>query len=298
METTYTAGQLTGRTPRIRLIALDMDGTLLADDKHCPPENLVALEQAAAAGIYIVPASGRLFDSLPEAIRTLPFVRYGITMNGADVYDAATRTHIRQAPMTHEVAEQVFDYLAALPVLYDCFLGGEAWIDRTFSAQWEAFVPDVPTRQILQQSRQPVDDFRSFVRQSDQPVQKIIALFRDLELRQRVIEELRSAFPNLTITSAMYNNIEINAADANKGEGLRALCAHLGIDLRESMAIGDGDNDVSMLRAAGVGVAMQNAAPAVKLAADAVTVRDNNAGGVAEAILRYALGTERAECDG
>ena len=73
----------------IRIILLDLDGTLLTRDKRLSPGNRRALERAAAAGIWVVPATGRFYQGMPAAVRELPFVRYAVTVNGAQVYDAA-----------------------------------------------------------------------------------------------------------------------------------------------------------------------------------------------------------------
>ena len=90
------------------------------------------------------------------------------------------------------------------------------------------------------------------------------------------------------MSSSIANNIEVNAARANKGDALKALCAMLGVDVAHSMAFGDGSNDLTMLRAAGIGVAMGNAAPEVQAAADYVT-RTNEEGGVSAALEKFVF---------
>ena len=92
----------------------------------------------------------------------------------------------------------------------------------------------------------------------------------------------------MSVTASLPFNIEINIRDANKGEALRFLCRRLGIDIRDSMAFGDGSNDLSMIQAAGIGVAMGNADPAALAAADYITGTNDN-DGVAEAIERFCL---------
>ena len=92
------------------------------------------------------------------------------------------------------------------------------------------------------------------------------------------LRELTERFPALSVTSSIPTNIEINSGEANKGDALLRLCAILGLDPAETLAFGDGTNDSSLLRAAGLGVAMANALPAVKAAADALTASNNDAG--------------------
>ena len=72
-----------------RLIAFDLDGTLLDNDKHIPEENLLALHEAAERGVILAPATGRILRGIPSELRELPFLRYYILSNGAAVYDAA-----------------------------------------------------------------------------------------------------------------------------------------------------------------------------------------------------------------
>lgn len=124
----------------IRLIAFDLDGTFLSDDRRCIPINMEVVTEAARRGIHIVPCTGRMFNGMPEEIRAFPFVRYGITMNGADVYDRETNCHIKESPMDRDAAEAIFDYLDNLPVTYDCFLNGEAWVEQEFYQRWSTFI--------------------------------------------------------------------------------------------------------------------------------------------------------------
>ena len=109
-----------------------------------------------------------------------------------------------------------------------------------------------------------------------------------MELRARQLAELPERFPDLAFSTSMPFNIEINARTATKGNALRALCRHLGLDPAQTLALGDGTNDSDMLRAAGVGVAMANADEAVKAAADHVTGNNNDAG-FAEAVEKFVL---------
>ena len=109
---------------------------------------------------------------------------------------------------------------------------------------------------------------------------------RSLRLRREGCGPQPELFPELAVTSSVRNNIELNLASANKGAALEALCRHLGVAMEETVAFGDGTNDLTMLRAAGLGVAMANAAPEVKAAADRVT-DDNEHAGVAKVINEF-----------
>lgn len=117
--------------------------------------------------------------------------------------------------------------------------------------------------------------------------EKINVFLADLSDKESLREEL-SSVEGLAISSSMYNNLEINAEAATKGNALLWLADHLGIPREETMAFGDGENDISMLKAAGTGVAMGNASDHVKAAADEVTLT-NEQDGVAAAIQTWIL---------
>ncbi len=272
----------------IKLIAFDLDGTFLGDKKNCIKENMDAVREAAGRGVQIVPCSGRMYSGIPEEIRQLECVRYAVTMNGAEVYDNREDKVIYRAEIPLEDAEKIFDYAETLPAFYDCYMGSRGWMDRSFYDRIEDLKADPAILQMVRQLREPVDHFRQFVRDRHQPLQKIQLLFSDLDRRKVEMKRIAELFPDYAVTSAHYFNIEINAKAANKGAGLRALCEYLGIAMPDTLALGDGGNDVTMLKAAGIGVAMGNAEDSVKQIADAV-VGTNEEAGVAEAIRRFVL---------
>ena len=272
----------------IRIILLDLDGTLLTHDKQLSPGNRAALERAAAMGIWIVPSTGRFYQGMPAVVRELPFVRYAVTINGAQVYDGKEDAVLHRAEIAPAAAERVFDRLDALPVIYDCFLDGWGYMDARHYAQIDRFIADPRVNRMVKDLRRPVEDFRAFIRRENRPLQKIQMFFRDLDRRREALEVLPRDLPDMAVTSSIPNNIEINDKAATKGEALRFLCRHLGVDVRDTMAFGDGSNDMSMIQAAGIGVAMANADPALRAAADYVT-DTNDADGVAKAIARFCF---------
>ena len=273
----------------VTIILLDLDGTLLTSDKRISPANRAALERAAAAGVRIVPSTGRFYDGMPAVVRELPFVRYVVTVNGAQVYDAAEKTVLHRAEIQPAAAERVFDALDALPVIYDCFLDGWGYMDERNYARIDAFIQDPRVNRMVKELRRPVADFRAFIRRENRPLQKIQMFFRDMDRRREELERLSRLFPDMAVSSSIPNNIEINDSHATKGEALAFLCRHLGLDIRDAMAFGDGSNDLSMIRAAGTGVAMANAEAALREAADYVTA-SNDEDGVAKAIEKFCFG--------
>lgn len=271
---------------KLRLIALDLDGTLLDERKQLSERNRAALQRASDAGVQIVPCTGRLFQNIPAFIRELPFVRYAITVNGGEIYDKAEQRALHRAEIPLEDAERLFDYMETLPVIYDCYQNGHGWIDRKYYEKMAEYVGSSVDLEMLKQIRTPLDHFREEMRRRGLSIQKTQMFFKDPERRLDELERMPKLFPETSVTSSSARNIEINNRNANKGEGLRVLSACLGIDPAQTMAFGDDLNDISMLKAARVGVAMGNAADAVKAAARLVT-KTNVEDGVAEVIEQY-----------
>lgn len=272
----------------IRLLALDLDGTLLNTEKLLTVPCQEALSLAAAKGIEIVPTTGRFFTGMPEIIRELPFLRYAITVNGAQVYDAKLGAVISRAEIPLCEALEAMEYLEAYDLIYDCYVDSWGWITREYQEKAADFVPDQYYLRMLQVLRTPVPELKDYLRGRGSDVQKIIIFTRTDELQGKLLDILPARFPNLKVTSSAPHNIELNAPLAQKGRALLALADALGIAQEETMAIGDGLNDLSMIEAAGLGVAMGNAHPQVKASADAVTA-DCDHNGAAEAILKYCI---------
>jgi len=274
---------------KIRLVATDMDGTFLDDDKNIPEENMRALLECSAAGVWVVPATGRAVKGIPDKIKNLPGVKYAITTNGAVVADLKEGTIVDARRIPIELACRVLTIAKESPddIMYDAYIDGTAYTMDCFYNNLEHYVSTPGMVNLVRNTRKVVDDNIGYVRDQNQDIDKINMYFVDMEARKRMRETL-SAFPELFVTSSIPNNLEINAAGADKGGALLRLAEILGIRREETMALGDGENDLSMLKAAGVGVAMENGEESVKAAADYVTVTNNEAG-VAAAIRKLVL---------
>ena len=272
----------------IQLIATDLDGTLLDDEKRLSAETVSALTAAASRGIQIVPATGRYYQGIPEEIRRLPFLRYCITINGAEILDVDTGEAIHRAEIPLDEAQRIWDYLAGLPVIFDCYQYGRGWIPAQQYGKIDEYTGGGILSQITKKNRIPLEDFRGEMYRRGDSVQKIQMFFKDLEARAAALISLPKAFPELSVSSASFNNIELNAGGATKGQALGVLMHKLDIPATGVMAFGDGTNDIDLLQTAGTGVAMGNAEPAVKAAA-AMTAPTNNQQGVAAVIRRMIL---------
>lgn len=271
---------------KLKLILTDLDGTLLRDDKSLSPANRTALVRAAAQGAEVVVATGRFFGGIPRELLELPFLRYFILMNGAKVYDRREDRVLYRSEIPLAQAERVMDLLEPLDCTVDCYQNDVGWMERRYFDHLDYYVTDPVSRAMVRSHRRPVDDLRAQVRAGGNTVQKMQAYFPHLELRPRVMALLRREVPGVVQSVSLPTNLELNAAGATKGAALAALCRALGLDPLDTAAFGDGTNDVSMLAAAGVGVAMANGAPETRQAADLVTV-SNQEDGVALVLDRW-----------
>ena len=276
----------------MKLIALDLDGTLLNAEKELTAENEAALRRAAEAGVEIVPATGRFYAAIPEAVRSLPSIRYAITINGAQVWDVRAARPLLRAEIPWRRAVELLTYLDRLPVIYDCYMDDWGWMTQAHYNQAADYAPHRHSLELLRKFRTPVPELKAHLARIGHDVQKIQTFFLDPALRARTMAALAADFPDLAVTSSIPRNLEFNCAEAQKGTALLRLAAYLGIPQTETMAFGDDLNDVSMLKAAGLGVAMANASPEVKAVANTQTAScDEN--GVAQALNMLFQGTEQ-----
>ncbi|MBQ6008771.1 MAG: HAD family phosphatase [Kiritimatiellae bacterium] len=270
----------------IRIIALDLDGTLLDSDKNLSEANRAALAAAAAKGILVVPTTGRFFGMMPPAVRDLPFVRYAITVNGAQVYDRETDTAIVREELPLEQALAIMRYLDGFDVIYDCYQDNWGRMTRAMQEKAEEYAQCPHYVKMIREFRKPYPDLKEYLVEQGRDVQKIMLFARDPAVRDRILADIQTHFDNLAVSTSTFNNLEINTATAHKGRAIERFAAHFGWTLANCMAFGDGLNDLSMVKMAGTGVAMANAAPEVLAAADYVTL-SNDDDGVAAALRHF-----------
>lgn len=269
----------------IRLIALDLDGTLLNQEKKLSDRNRAALESCIRHGILIVPATGRPASGIPDFIRQIPGVQYGILTNGARVADLTDGTIISEQLIHWERACQVMTFLAQYPVAYDPYVGGRGKMEARFRNHLDQYgLPEV-MKQLVLSTRDEVENELAYVQQGKTQVEKINVFTSDPVLRMELWENLKQ-FDDLIVTSSLEFNLEINAAAATKGGGLRKLAEYLGLRTQQTMAFGDGSNDLSMIQEAGIGVVMANGMDMLKKEADYITL-SNDQDGVAAAIYHF-----------
>lgn len=274
-----------------KLIAFDLDFTLMNSKREVTPETRGVLEKAASLGIEIVPVTGRVWSAVPEAVKSMDFVNYAVTLNGAEIFDVKQDKVLAEVLIPTERAMTLAHMMDELGTVYDFMADGEGWmtqecfdrIDEVSEGPWQA--------KIMKSTRKPVQNIFGKLAKYKNGVQKMQIYTQDQELRGKLLEALPVVFPKALFTSSVPNNIEINDLKANKGDGLRFIAEYLNIPMSATMAFGDGLNDIYMIRAAGIGVAMGNACPEILAVADHVTA-DCDHDGVAEGIKTFCRGID------
>lgn len=269
----------------IRMVALDLDGTLLNSDKKITDESRKMLYRAAEQGIEIVPCTGRFFGGMPESVRKLPFLHYAITVNGASVYDVREQKELYSSCIPWEKAIEAIEFIETLPcpLVYDAYIENWGWMPRKMQENVDPFGPDPHYLKMLKTFRTPVEDLKEFIRENKKDVQKLQIYMLPSEVENHKAEFMKAIdekFDWMAVTSSVINNIEMNFADANKGAALMALAEYLGISREQVAAFGDGSNDLTMIKEAGFGVSMENGVPELRELAEYVT-RNNDHEGVA-----------------
>lgn len=272
----------------IKLIALDMDGTTLDSRINLAEATRHAIEAALNKGCTVVPCSGRVFGELPRTVMTIDGLQYAVTSNGAKVWTLNPRDTLYENPIQSQMMRELLNILEQYDLMVEAYMNGGVKVEaRCLIEMAQYHVPSV-YHEMFRETRETLpthDCFYDYL--VTYPVEKLNVFFRHTNERERLRDQLE-AQTDLKIIMAAENNLEINNPTANKGDGLRHLCEHLGIADQEVMAIGDSNNDMEMLKYAGLSVAMDNANANVKKAADYVTA-DNDHLGVVQALDQFVL---------
>lgn len=272
---------------KIKMIGMDLDGTLLNEKKELTAYSRKVLEQAIHQGVIVLVATGRPISGVPEELRTFPGMRYALTANGGRILDLKENKVIFESLVSTKSAEKILDVFEQYDTLREVYFEGISYVQQEAMDEIERYVENPSMQKYIRATKKTVPDVKAKVKEMNCGLDKVHAMFANQEERRVAWEEL-AKIPDITVSSALDNNIEINGKDVNKGKGLLKLGEMLGIRREEIMACGDGLNDLQMLREVGFAVAMANGAEEVKAAADYITV-SNEEDGVAKAIEKFVL---------
>lgn len=276
----------------IKLVALDLDGTLFDNSSHISERNLTAIRSITDKGIHVVISTGRPFEGIPFDQIKGTGINYAITANGSGIYEISTGKCLYENAMDEELVTPILNFLLTRDIHMDAFIGGKGYtpVQCVETAQ-KLTVPSSIKNYIIT-TRTRLDNILQFIHENQLKVQKMTLNFYPAAdgtlIDRETVRKFLVSNPSITTVCGGYNNLEFTRADANKGVGLRKLAEILGVNPDATMAIGDTENDLAIIEAAGIGVAMGNATDAAKARADYVTTT-NTKDGVAAAIEHFIL---------
>ncbi len=268
----------------VKLIAMDLDGTLMAPDHTTVTEKTkAALERAHRRGIKTVIATGRTLAATDTVTVQLPFIDYVIYSNGAAVYDRSKGENIYSNAMPAETVSKITDILEEYPVFYEIYSGG---FQHTQQSKSEYFNNNGLPQAFIDEYIKSMIDHPSIAEfAGSNQVEKVNLYYFSGEYYNEIKDRL-SQIENIALTSPVYGDIEMTDIGTNKGSALEGMSKTLGISADEVMAFGDSDNDIEMLKYAAYSVAMENASDDCKNAAAFKTL-SNGEDGIALALERF-----------
>lgn len=267
-----------------KYIFSDLDETLLVDH-HVPIENQKAIKKANSQGTHFVVATGRAYNMIQDILKEVGTYgkenEYSLCFNGALIVEHKNNHILYFKGLDFDVAKDIFnrsfDYdVCVLVFTLDC-----CYIFRVDEREVE--------RKKEQKAPYQVRDDNDFDFLKDEKIAKILYVKRDMSYLRKIKAELLPFYSHVSMTFSSYRYLEFNALNVNKGIALKWLMDYLNININETIAIGDNDNDIEMIQMAGLGVCVQGASDEIKKISDRVMDEDYFENAVAKMIENYVL---------
>ena len=272
-----------GNKRKYKIVASDLDGTLLNKDQTVSEENLGAISEMKRLGVEFVPTTGRGINEVDLSLMNSPDIRYLITSNGAMVFDKKAGKPILTRYISKDAVRLTLESLRPYNVFIAVHEGGKTYYDKNkYNPEFLSLCGiDAYYGQILGQHAEAVEDFESFLLSSDEL--ELICLFFESDGGAHSCKQIFEDCGMLCVARPIANYLEVYSSDAGKGKTLTAFADMHGVDLADVIAIGDSNNDSSMIEQAGLSLAVANACDALKALADQ-TICDHS-----EHIAKYVL---------
>ncbi|MBO5302659.1 MAG: HAD family phosphatase [Lachnospiraceae bacterium] len=267
-----------------KILFVDLDATLLSDDKTISAGNRQAIQRALDAGNYVVAATGRPVESGRIVIKELGLTMpgcYMIAFNGSVLYDCSADRVLCQKTIPVQYVYQLFDKAHRAGIYIQTYNQTEILTEK-HSQELDFYITRTKMKYKLQQ-----DVTMSL---NEEPYKVLLINLED----RKVLEEFQQANAawaegKLTSFFSCDQYLEYCPLGVSKGAAIEYLSRFLNIPIEHTIAVGDEKNDISMIRAAHIGVAVKNAVDEAKAAADYVTENDNNHDAIAEVIEKFIL---------
>ena len=273
-------------TNNSKMIFLDLDGTLMDDRKNIPDYNMSAIKEALSQGHKVILCTGRPLCSAKQLFARLNMEQegcYAITFNGALIYDIFHEKILFKQTIPLEYVRYIFEKADQ----YGMYM--QTYSDDTVICQKDMKEGRDYSERVKIERKIVTDVFE--VLGEEEPY-KTLAIADGYNRKE--LENFRKLFSDwapgkVDIFFSCNEYLEFVPLNVSKGSAVRFLADFLNIPIENTIAVGDAENDIPMLEAAGLGVAMKNASEEIKKHADYITELDNNQGGVGEVIRKYML---------
>ena len=267
-----------------KLIAFDVDGTLLDSKKRMTPAVKDAVNNAHMLGKHVILSTGRTVDEVRPLMRDLKGVDISICTSGSLIYDFSENRIISRKSLPKETIDEIYRVVCNKDVMVQCMSEGHSVIQKGFLEKLENYHME-QYRALYTEIGTWTDDIWDYIFSGRYNVEKINVYHRTVEDREDTMLRLKDDAEHIY---SEVTSIETTSRGISKGQGLEEVCSYLGLSTEETVAVGDADNDLSLLMTAGLAVAMGNANDNVKRISNAI-VADNDHDGAAEAIERFII---------
>lgn len=267
-----------------KLIACDLDETLLGSGGVLPQANIEAIEKARKAGVKFVPASGRGYRSMDAMLKKLGLWNladeYVISFNGGAVTENKNSRLLHFETLPFDLARELFERGLQYDVCIHVYTEEDVYVFRLTEGEKE-YVGDRMAITVCEKENLDFLDGQEIV--------KVLFVNTDIPYLEQIAKDLEDITGDLDVSYSSNRYLEFNRKGVNKGSGLEFLAQYLGYAPEECIAIGDNINDLAMIQAAGLGVGVANTVENMKPQCDYITEADNNQGAVAEVIEKFVL---------
>ena len=267
-----------------KIIACDLDETLLSDDRTISKDNVEAIQKAKELGVKFVPATGRGFNTVGGTLKDLGLYdlenEYVISYNGGAITENKGSKLLHFEGISFEKASVLYKRGLDYDVCIHVYTKDMVYAYKYVQEEKDYLAGRMEVTEIF-------DDNIDFLK--GQEIVKVLYMNTDYQYLKGIENDLKEITGDLDVSYSSNRYIEFNHKGVNKGAGLKKLADLLHIDIQDTIAIGDNYNDLSMIKDAGLGVGVQNAAPGIKPDCDYITTATCEEGAVCEVIEKFVL---------
>lgn len=265
------------KSKEIKLIALDLDGTVLTDSNTLSDRVKRSLERAIQSGIEVVAASGRPYGSMPKNVLGIKGLNYSITSNGAAVHDNSGR-RIHSTLVSENDVISLLKITEEYDLIFEAYVKGLTYTDSRYTSNPLKYGCSEAYVDYVKASHGHIDNMREFIYNHRKELDSIEIICTNAKKRAHIRQLAEDSKSGFYITSSSENFIEFMDKSATKGNAVNWLCNYLDVKTVNTCACGNADNDADMIEQSGFGAAVENASKLCLDCADIIVPSNNNDG--------------------